>query len=264
MLTNSNTIIGAISGDVIGSIFEFDNVKTTDFDLFNPNCDFTDDTVLTVAVADALMNNQSFSRNIWEYGNKYPHRGYGGNFEIWLMSDNMGPYNSFGNGAAMRVSPVGFAFNNLDRVLEVAEQTAAVTHNHPEGIKGAQSTAAAVYLARQGSSKQEIRSYITRTFNYDLDFTLDEIRPTYGFHETCQDTVPQAIVAFLESADYEDAIRLAISIGGDSDTIACVTGGMASAFYKSIPTNILEFVTQRLPREYIEVLENFDRHLIEK
>lgn len=258
MTSNSNTIIGAVIGDVIGSVFEWNNVKTTEIDLLNPRCIFTDDTVLTIAVADSILNKKKFARTIWEYGRKYPGRGYGGNFNDWLYEDNLQPYGSYGNGSAMRVSAVGFAFNNIETVLDVAKQTAEVTHNHPEGIKGAQATAAAILLARQGKSKQEIKDFIVSTFNYDLSFTLDEIRPTYRFDVTCQGSVPQAIVAFLESSDFENAIRLAISIGGDSDTIACITGGIASAFYKEIPIELINFVVDKLPSEYIEIMNKFD------
>jgi len=252
------TIIGAIIGDVMGSVYEFDNIRTTEFDMFNPKCDFTDDTVLTIAVADCLLNDKDMARTIWEYGRAYPGRGYGGRFYDWLQQDHLKPYGSFGNGSAMRVSAVGFAFDDMDTVLEVARQTAAVTHDHPEGIKGAQATAAAILLARQGKSKQEMKDYLSQKFSYDLDFTLDEIRPTYEFDETCQGTVPPAIVAFLESSDFEHAIRLAISIGGDSDTIACITGGIASAYYKQIPVAMVEFALERLPPEYIKILNEFD------
>ena len=257
-VNKSNTIIGAVIGDVIGSVFEWNNIKTTDFDLFNLKCDFTDDTVLTIAVADCILDKKDFAKTIWEYGRKYRGRGYGGSFRNWLQEDNLKPYGSFGNGSAMRASAVGFAFNDIETVLDVAKQTAEVTHNHPEGIKGAQATATAIFLARQGKSKQEIKDYVAKTFNYNLDFTLDQIRPTYKFDVTCQGSVPQAIVAFLESADFESAIRFAISIGGDSDTIACITGGIASAFYKHIPTEIMNFVVDKLPSEYIEIMNKFD------
>lgn len=253
----SNTILGAVAGDVIGSVFEWNNVRSTEFDLFNPECFFTDDTVLTIAVADAILNKKDFGRTIWEYGNHYPGRDYGGRFAGWLFSDEMEPYKSFGNGSAMRVSPVGFAFDDLETVLEMAKKSAEVTHNHPEGIKGAQSVAAAIFLARTGKSKQQIKDYITSEFGYDLDFTIDEIRPDYQFDETCQGSVPQAIVAFLESTDYENAIRLAISVGGDSDTIACITGGMAAAFYDGVPKEIADFVIGKLPVEFVEILNQF-------
>lgn len=258
MTSNSNTIIGAVIGDVIGSVFEWNNIKKTDFDLFNPKCDFTDDTVLTIAVADCILNKKDFAKTIWEYGRKYRGRGYGGSFRNWLQEDDLKPYGSFGNGSAMRASAVGFAYNDIETIMEVAKQSAEVTHNHPEGIKGAQATATSIFLSRQGKSKQEIKDYITQTFDYNLDFTLDEIRPTYKFDVTCQGSVPQAIVAFLESSDFENAIRLAISIGGDSDTIACITGGIASAFYKHIPTEIMNFVVDKLPNEYIEIMNKFD------
>lgn len=258
MTSNSNTIIGAVIGDVIGSVFEWNNIKKTDFNLFDPKCDFTDDTVLTIAVADCILNKKDFAKTIWEYGRKYRGRGYGGSFRNWLQEDDLKSYGSFGNGSAMRASAVGFAYNDIETVMEVAKQSAEVTHNHPEGIKGAQATATSIFLSRQGKSKQEIKDYITQTFDYNLDFTLDEIRPTYKFDVTCQGSVPQAIVAFLESSDFENAIRLAISIGGDSDTIACITGGIASAFYKQIPTEIMDFVVDKLPNEYIEIMNKFD------
>lgn len=263
-MIKTKSIIGAISGDVFGSIYEWDNIKTTDFDLFNPKCTYTDDTVLTIAVADSIMNNKDFNRTIWEYGNKYPHRGYGGNFSYWLKSKKPQPYNSFGNGSAMRVSPVGFAYNDLETVLQKAEESAAVSHNHPEGIKGAQATASAIFMARNGKSKDEIRDYIASKFNYDLNFTVQQIRPTYKFDVTCQGSVPQSIVAFLESTDYENAIRLAISLGGDSDTIACITGGIAAAFYKEIPDEIQEFVLSKLPDEFIKIINDFEKFIENK
>jgi ADP-ribosylglycohydrolase len=262
MTSNLNTIIGAVIGDIIGSVFEWNNIKTTEFNLFNPTCDFTDDTVLTMAVADCLLHNKDFSKTIWEYGRKYHGRGYGGSFRNWLQSNDRKPYGSFGNGASMRVSPVGFFYNDLETVLKIAKQSAEVTHNHPEGIKGAQATAAAIFLARQNTSKQEIKDYISATFKYNLNFTLDEIRPIYQFDVTCQGSVPQAIVAFLESSDFENALRLAISICGDSDTIACITGGIASAFYKHIPIEILDFATKKLPDEFITLMNQFDEKYI--
>jgi ADP-ribosylglycohydrolase len=252
------TIIGAIIGDVMGSVYEFDNIRTTEFDMFHPNCDFTDDTVLTIAVADCVLHNKDLAKTIWEYGRAYPNRGYGGRFYDWLQQDQPQPYGSFGNGSAMRVSAVGFAYDDMETVLEVAKQTAVVTHDHPEGVKGAQATAAAIFMARQGSTKQEMKDFLSQQFNYDLDFTLDAIRPTYAFDETCQGTVPQAIVAFLESVDFEHAIRLAISIGGDSDTIACITGGIAAAYYKQIPVAMIDFALKKLPAEFIEIINEFE------
>ena len=258
MKGKSKTIIGAIAGDIIGSVYEWNNVKTTEFALFSEKSDFTDDTVLSVAVADCILNNKDFAKTIWEYGRRYRGRGYGGNFRRWLNSKNPKPYNSYGNGSAMRVSAVGFAYNTLDEVLTMAKASAEISHNHPEGIKGAQAVASAIYLARTGKSKIEIKDYVTEKFNYDINFTLDSIRPTYDFDVTCQGSVPQAIVAFLESTDFENAIRRAISIGGDSDTIACITGGIAAAYYKEIPTEILDFVNSKLPDEFIEILNRFD------
>jgi ADP-ribosylglycohydrolase len=260
----SRTIIGAIAGDVIGSAYEWNNVKTTEFALYTANSKFTDDTVLTIAIADAILHQKDFSKTVWEYGRKYHGRGYGGRFRKWLQKDNREPYKSFGNGSAMRVSAVGFAFDTLEEALIEAQRSAEITHNHPEGIKGAQATAGAIFLARNGKSKEDIKTYIEKEFNYDLGFTLDSIRPTYRFDVTCQGSVPQAIVAFLESTDFENALRLAISIGGDSDTIACITGGIAAAYYKEIPTEIIDFVSSKLPDEFIEILGEFDERYSSK
>ncbi len=214
--------------------------------------------MLTVAVADAILYKKEFGRTIWEYGRRHKNRGYGGMFVRWLQERKPKPYGSYGNGSAMRVSPVGFACNTMDEVLEMAKRSAEVTHNHPEGIKGAQATAAAVFLAKIKTSKKDIREYLALRFGYDLDFSLENIRPRYEFNATCQGSVPQAIVAFLESEDFEDAVRLAISIGGDSDTIACIAGGIAAAYYKHIPEEIADPVQNRLPPEFIEIMERFD------
>lgn len=254
----SNTLIGAVIGDVIGSVYEWNNVKTTDFPLYSEKSKFTDDTVLTIAIADAILHGKDYARTIWEYGRKYSGRGFGGRFRSWLKLHDMMPYGSYGNGSAMRVSAVGFAYNDIETVLKVAKQTAEVTHNHPEGIKGAQATAAAILLAREGKTKEEIKQYIESTFEYNLDFTLDEIRATYEFDVSCQGSVPQSIVAFLESTNFESSIRLAISIGGDSDTIACIAGGIAAAYYKEIPQEMIEFAESKLPNEFIVVINNFD------
>jgi len=258
MNRNNPTILGAIAGDIIGSIYEGRNAQTIDFPLFTDGSDFTDDTVLTIAVADAILNKKEFGQTIWEYGRKHRNRGYGGMFIRWLQEPKPKPYGSYGNGSAMRVSPVGFACNTMEEVLDLAKRSAEVTHNHPEGIKGAQATAAAVFLAKINTSKKDIREYIALRFGYNLDFTLDDIRPHYEFNATCQGSVPEAIVAFLESEDYEDAVRLAISIGGDSDTIACIAGGIAAACYKHIPDEIIDPVLDRLPPEFIEILNRFD------
>ena len=254
------TILGAIAGDVIGSVYEFNNTRTTDFPLFKRETTFTDDTVMTIAIADAILHNKDFAQTILDYGKRYPNRGYGTSFFKWLAHDTPAPpYNSWGNGSAMRVSAVGFAYNDLDKVLKKAEKTAVVTHNHPEGIKGAQATAAAIFLARTGKNKAEIKAYIEQKFGYDLDFTLDEIRPTFPFDESCQGTVPQSIVAFLESTDYDSAIRLAISLGGDSDTIACITGGIAIAFYKEMSQVIVDKIRREyLPTTFVTIIDEFD------
>lgn len=228
-------MIGAIAGDIIGSFYEHRRIKTKDFPLFNEGCRFTDDTVLSVALADAIMNEKSYKHLMREYYIRYPHAGYGGMFHRWAQVEGRGPYNSFGNGAAMRISPVGFAFDTLEEVLEKALSYTEITHNHPEGIKGAQAVASAVFLARTGHSKEEIRRHIETAFAYDLSRTLDEIRPGYHFDVTCQGSVPEAIIAFLESESYEDAVRNAVSLGGDSDTQACITGGIAQAFYGGVP-----------------------------
>lgn len=255
------TIIGAIAGDIIGSPYEFNNTKTINFELFHPDAHFTDDTVLTIAIANSLLTGKSFVDSIHEFGNMYPDPGYGGRFQEWLKLTNKQPYNSWGNGSAMRVSPVGFFYYKEDDVLRVAKETAEVTHNHPEGIKGAQAIALAIDLAKAGMDKLEIRREIVKAFNYNLSFTLDEIRDTYTFHVGCKNSVPQAIVAFHESTDYESAIRLAISIGGDSDTIACMTGGIAAAYYKEIPDDIIEFTRAKLPKQFLEIIDKFDKKI---
>ena len=228
-------MIGALVGDIVGSVYEWHNIKTKEFPFFSEKCFFTDDSILTVALADSILHDIDYTENLKRYYHWYPDGGYGGRFHQWAQSANSQPYNSWGNGAAMRISPVGFAYDDLKTVLLKAEEYTAVTHNHPEGIKGGQATAAAIYLARTGKSMDEIRAYIENQFNYDLSKHIDEIRPTYQFNESSQDTVPQAIRAFLDSTDFEDAIRNAISLGGDSDTLACITGGIAQAFYVGVP-----------------------------
>lgn len=257
-------MLGAIIGDIIGSAYEWNNVKSKVFPLFSHTTDFTDDTVMTIAVADKILNKKGYTEVFKEYGRKYPDAGYGGHFYQWLMNSNDEPYFSFGNGSAMRVSPVGFAYDTLEEVLAEAEESASVTHNHPEGIKGAQAIAAAIFLARTGDSKLQIKKYVEKQFGYHLSRTIDEIRPGYTFNETCQGSVPEAIIAFLESNDYEDAIRLAISIGGDSDTIACITGGIAEAFYKDIPDHIVCKALVYLPEEFIDIIEAFNARFVMK
>jgi len=250
-------MIGAISGDIIGSVYERHNIRRVDFPLFDPRCRFTDDTVLTVAVADAILTGSSYGDKLKEYFRYYPNAGYGPGFRRWAASRRITPYYSQGNGSAMRVSPVGFAFDTLEQVLEQAKKSAEVTHNHPEGIKGAQATASSVFLARRGATKEEIKTYVENNFNYDLNETLDQIRIYYKHDQTCPGSVPQAITAFLESNDYEDAIRKAISIGGDSDTIACIAGGIAEAFYKRIPDQIRNKVFQILGDQLKKVVQEF-------
>jgi len=250
-------MIGAIAGDIIGSVYEHHNITRTDFPLFDSHCRFTDDTVLTVAVADCLLHGKEYAETFREYFQRYPYAGYGGGFRRWAGSPRRGPYNSIGNGSAMRVSPVGWAFESLDEVLAEAKRSAEVTHNHPEGIKGAQAVASAIFLARTGSSKEEIAAFITETFGYRLDESIDEIRKYYRFDVTCPGSVPQAIRAFLESRGYEDAIRKAISIGGDSDTIACITGGIAEAFYGGVPREITNYALKRLDDALREVVIEF-------
>lgn len=250
-------MIGAIAGDVIGSVFEHRSIKTTRFPLFSSQSRFTDDTVLTVAIADSILRKVDYTTSLKTFGRKYPNAGYGVSFLQWIFSNNSLPYNSWGNGSAMRVSPVGFAFDSMDEVLSEAKKSAEVTHNHPEGIKGAQATALAVFLARTIKNKETIKQEIIDRFAYDLDRTLDEIRAHYGFDISCQGTVPEAIIAFLESQSYEDAIRKGISLGGDSDTIACIVGGIAQAYYLDIPQEILAAVRERLPEEFLSVIDVF-------
>ena len=272
---------GAIIGDVVGSIYEWHNIKTKEFPLFRHRSFPTDDTFMTIAVAHACSRWREFFRRthpehieddlerfrdllvreMHRIGNRYPNAGYGGRFRKWLVYDEYDPYGSYGNGSAMRVSPCGFVARSLDEAELLAEASADVTHDHPEGIKGAQATAAAIYLAWNGYTKDDIRDYI-RSKYYPLDKTLDEIRPTYTFDESCQGTVPPAIQAFLESTDFEDAIRNAISLGGDSDTLACITGGIAEAYY-GIPKDIKDRVKRILPKYVypteLEIIRHF-RH----
>lgn len=250
-------MLGAIVGDIVGSIYEFNNHRSKEFPLFGEKCKFTDDTVLTVAVADCLMSNGNYAKYIKNYARKYTGRGYGGRFRQWVSSDSWEPYNSWGNGSAMRVSAVGFAYADLAEVMVESQRSAEVTHNHPQGIRGAQATAVAIFMARQGQSKVEIKETIAKSFGYNLNRTLDEIRPVYKFNESCQETVPEAIIAFLESTDFEDAIRNGISLGGDSDTLTCITGGIAEAFYGGVPQDIAEKALSYLPKAMREVVEEF-------
>ena len=249
---------GAIAGDVIGSIYELHPIKSKEFPLFAPRCCFTDDTVLTVAVADTLLQEGDYAEQFRTYYRRYPHAGYGGGFHRWARSPEAGAYFSFGNGSAMRASPIGFAFPDLPHVRSEARRSAEVTHNHPEGIKGAEATAAAVFLARTGELKHQIRSYLEQQFGYDLSRTPDQIRPDYTFDVTCQGTVPAALCCFLSGSSYEDTVRHAISLGGDSDTLACIAGGVAGAFW-GVPGWIWSEAEQRLDDHLRGVIVRFAR-----
>lgn len=257
-------MIGAIAGDIIGSVYEHNPIKTKDFDLFDPLCRFTDDSVLTVAVADSILRGHPYAESMREIGRRYPNAGYGGSFNQWLHSDDPRPYESWGNGSAMRVSPVGFAFATEDEVTFQAKKTAEISHNHPEGIKGAQATALAVFLALKSYDKEEIRSQISQRFGYDLDRMVDDIRPAYTFDISCQGTVPEAIISFLDSRSYEDAIRNAVSLGGDSDTLACITGGIAEAFYGAVPPYVHAKVKDLLTPDLWEITEDFYARFIQE
>lgn len=258
-------MIGAIIGDIIGSVYEWKNIKTTAFPLFDRRCRPTDDSVMTVAVAKALMDTMgqdaekvyaALVKEMQHFGQLYPDAGYGGTFRRWLVAKDPQPYNSFGNGSAMRVSAAGWLYPTLEETRRMARLTAATTHDHPEGVKGAESTAAATFLARTGAGKAEIKKYIEEHFGYDLDTPLDIIRPGYSFDVSCQGSVPQAIRAFLEGEDYESTVRLAISIGGDSDTIGCIAGGIADAMY-GVPAAIRKTGLSFLPTPLREQVERF-------
>ena len=273
-------MFGAISGDTVGSAYEFNNTKDYNFSLFTGESSFTDDSVMTMAVADWLLTDQGHSYqgledSIVRFANDFPcpMGGYGTGFYFWLFHPSgldpfdarygdspyeslagRHPYGSFGNGSAMRASAVGWFFDTLEVTECVASISAAITHNHPEGIKGAQATAAAIYLARTGKTKDEIRDYIENTYGYDLHKTWKYWHPLYGWEDSCQGTVPQAIISFLDSTDFEDAIRKAVSLGGDSDTLACITGGIAEAFYGGVPAEIAQRVSQQLPSVFKTIL----------
>jgi len=248
-------MLGAIIGDIVGSIYEFNNHRSKDFELFQQHSRFTDDTILTIATADALMTDQDFAGKYRSYGRKYPSS-YGSMFKQWIHDDSKGPYNSFGNGSAMRVSPVAWAFDTEEEVLAMAEATAIVTHDHPEGIKGAQATALAILWARHGKTPNQIVSDIETTFGYDISTPIDEIREFYEFDVTCQGTVPEALRCFVEAEDFEDAIRNAISIGGDSDTLAAITGSIAEATW-GVPEEIKVEAWARLEDGLFETCHAF-------
>lgn len=258
-------MLGAIIGDIVGSRFEWNNIKTKEFEFFTDKCSVTDDSIMTLSIAKALLESDANFDNLeektvyWmrEIGQKYPDCGYGFRFESWMFfTSNPQPYNSYGNGAAMRVSACGFVASSLEEAILLSKKVTSVTHNHPEGIKGAEAVAVAIYMAKNGCTISEIRDYINNNY-YKIDFTLDDIRDTYEFNETCQDTVPQAIEAFLESNGFEDAIRNAISIGGDSDTLAAITGGIAEAYY-GIPDEIRQKALTYLNEEFLSILLDFE------
>jgi ADP-ribosylglycohydrolase len=260
-------MLGSIIGDTAGSVYEFNNIKTMDFPFFSEKSDYTDDSIMTMAVADWLLKDPTHGMDTLEaslisFAKKYPcpMGGYGGMFFRWLFRSDgkREPYNSWGNGSAMRASANGWMFDTLEETERVAGLSAAITHNHPEGIKGAQSTAAAIFMARNGSSKEAIRSYITEKYGYNLNRTCDEIRPVYGWDGSCQGTVPEAMIAFFDSTDFESAIRLAVSLGGDSDTLACITGGIAEAFYKEIPDPIAKGIWSLLPEDFKAILKEME------
>ncbi len=264
-------MLGAIIGDIVGSCYEFNSIKTTEFELFKPHSRYTDDSVMTMAVAEWLLEDPHHAHNILEekmvkYGNLNTSAGYGGMFLRWLFFPNAifpdgkrRPYNSFGNGSAMRVSSVGWMFDTLEETERVAGISASITHNHPEGIKGAQATAAAIFMARNGAGKEEIKDYISKKYKYNLNRTCNQIRPYYRFEVSCQKSVPEAIIAFLDSKDYESTVRLVVSLGGDSDTQACIAGGIAEAFY-GIPDDIIieasNFIPQYFKETIIRMAEN--------
>lgn len=266
---------GALLGDMIGAPYEFDrSPKAKDFPLFSRESHFTDDSVMTIAVAEALLSleqnadddtvHHAVSKAMRTWGRKYPNAGYGDRFYDWLFTHcQPKPYNSWGNGSAMRVSSVAWLFDTIEETRRFAKLTAEVTHNHPEGIKGAEATASAIFMARTGTSKDEIKDYIIREFDYDLFHTCDEIRSTYHHVESCQETVPEAIIAFLEGTDFEDVIRTAVSLGGDCDTLTCIAGAMAEAFF-GVPDEMKEECRKRLPDDMREVLDHFEQKMIEK
>src|SRR5438132_7366076 len=251
-------MLGAIAGDVIGSVYEYAGIKTTDFPLFTRATTFTDDSVMTAAVAAALVEDRDYAAVLRDYGRRHSGRGYGSLFGEWLRDPSMGPYQSWGNGSAMRVSPVSRVFEAENRVLEEARRSAEVTHDHPEGIRGAESVALAVFLARHGADKAEIKRRVAMHSGYALDASVEEIRPTYGFQESCYGSVPQSIICFLKSNNFEHAVRLAISRGGDADTIACIAGAIAEAHYGGVPASIADPVRDLLSEDLIEVLDRYE------
>lgn len=262
-------MVGAVVGDIIGSYYEFSPYKGEDFPLFSEKSRFTDDTVMTLAVELGIMqgcHNEDESReeiinNMHELGRAYVKAGYGMLFDGWLQRKSRVPYNSFGNGPAMRVSSVAWAYQTLEQVEKFAKISAKVTHNHPDGTKGAQAAAAAIFMARQGKSREEIKDFIEKQYNYDLSRTVEEIRPKYRFNETCQGSVPEAIICFLESENFEDTIRKAVSRGGDSDTQAAIAGSIAEAYYHGVPDDILKTALTKLDSTLLNILQIWQKWL---
>ncbi|MBD3265493.1 ADP-ribosylglycohydrolase family protein [bacterium] len=255
-------MLGAIAGDIIGSIYETNPIKTIDFPLFSKQSRYTDDTVLTVATAYSILKEINIVESFKFFGRMYPGAGYGGSFLTWLISEDDQPYNSWGNGSAMRVSPIGFACSTFHSMMEEAKKNAQVTHNHPEGIKGAQAVASSIYLARNGSSKDDIKKFVANKFHYNLNRSLFEIRPNYTFDVSCQGSVPEAIICFLESNSFEEAVRNAVSLGGDSDTLACIAGSIAHAFYNELSEGIIQQVKDRLHPFLWDITDEFTRKYI--
>lgn len=253
-------MIGAIIGDYVGSTYEFHNTKDYYFEMITPQSEITDDSIMSIAIADAILQGKPYAERMRYWGNKYPNPkgAYGGSFSAWLRSSNPQPYNSWGNGSAMRVSPIGFAFDSLEQTLLQAKLSAECTHNHEEGIKGAQATATTIFLARQGETKQWIKKYIESKFGYNLGFKIADIKESYSFNESCQGTVPPAIVCYLESTSFEDAIRLAVSLGGDSDTLGCITGSIAEADHTyRIPPDLIEAALRTTPSDLKAIVTQF-------
>ncbi len=250
-------MIGAIIGDIIGSYYEHNPTKDYHFTTFISGSDFTDDTVLTIATADALLNRKPYKKTYLTWARNFPEKGYGGRFHEWMQQENPQPYHSFGNGSAMRISPVGFLGKDQTQVLEEASKSARVSHDHPEGIKGAQATALAVFLAFRGDDKKIIKETLEKKFDYNLSRKYSSFQPQYQFNVTCQGSVPEAIIAFLESEDFESAIRLAVSLGGDADTQAAIAGGIAEAFYQEIPAEWRIKALDILPEEINRIIDQF-------
>lgn len=251
-----NAISGSIIGDIIGSVYEFNPTKDYNFEIFNDDAHFTDDSVLTISVAKTILEKSNYEDNLILYYKTYPNKIYGPKFLEWIRTGIK--QNSYGNGAPMRISAIGNYFNQSDIVLSEARRAVEMTHSHPEGIKGAQSIALAIFMAKRGYSKKDIKEQIQRHFNYDLDFCIKDIKENYSFNSSSQHSVPQSLVCFFDSEDFESAIRLAVSLGGDSDTLACMTGGISSVYYKEIPNEIITFCKERIPDEFIQIINMFD------